>query len=196
VGNLITNEEWTEIGLKAAQYALIEQKQDGSLSYWGQCQDRYNSTAANDHYHIGFEIRSLYNIWKTTKKEEFKHAYKRYYYFYLENLILEFGNYILPKNTKYDLYPIDIHSCAESLLLNATLAEDELKAYANLKRLAQWTITNMQMKDGWFIYMIRQIIGYRIKIKVPYVRWGQSWMLLALTECFKLTDLKRNYRLQ
>jgi len=38
----------------------------------------------------------------------------------------------------------------------------------------------MQTKEGWFIYMILNIKGVRRKVKIPYIRWGQAWMMRAL----------------
>ena len=42
--------------------------------------------------------------------------------------------------------------------------------------IAEWTIKNMQDKKGYFYY---RKFKYYIN-KIPYIRWSQAWMLLAL----------------
>ena len=44
-------------------------------------------------------------------------------------------------------------------------------------KIAEWTINNMSSKKGFFYY--RKYKWYTIKI--PYMRWSQAWMLLALS---------------
>jgi N-acetyl-beta-hexosaminidase len=43
-------------------------------------------------------------------------------------------------------------------------------------RIADWTIAQMQDREGYF-YCTK---GLLITNKIPYIRWGQAWMYLAL----------------
>ena len=185
VGNAVGNVAWGEMGLKAARYALSEQNLDGSLFYWGKAQNQYNKDHL-DHYHTGFEIRALHGIWKTTGLEEFGRAYKRYYAFYLANFIEKRGAYRAPKATPTEFYPVNIHSCAEAILLNASLAKHEEEALKLVFPLLRWTVGEMQTDDGWFVYMLRKTPRGEVAVRVPYIRWGQAWMLLAMSECLCL----------
>ncbi len=185
VGKEIGNLDWVNTGCKAANYTVSEQNPDGSINYWGVCQST-QSEKSIDHYHSGFEIRSLYNIWKLTDQEEFHSAYKKYYDFYSNNLILRNSLWIAPKMTPDNFYPVNIHSCAEALLLNSLLAKDEPRAREDLKKLFVWIISNMQTKDGWFLFMIRNLLGFQYKVKIPFIRWGQAWMLLALAQTLEV----------
>ncbi len=178
IGREIGSSQYVDMGLQAAEYALREQNPDGSLYYWGRIQD-HHSPHHIDHYHSGFEIRMLYGIWKSTLEPRFEQSWRRYYRFYQDHLLTHDGQDVIPKMGPESVYPINIHSCAEAILCNATVAPDELEAKRIIEALCRFTITTMQTQDGWFLYMIRE--GGR-HIRIPYIRWGQAWMLAAMTQ--------------
>ncbi|MCD6172022.1 MAG: hypothetical protein J7J36_06410 [Thermoplasmata archaeon] len=182
VGKEIGNEKFIDHGLYAVNYTLSEQNPDGSICYWGRDQsDRCHI----DHYHSGFEIRSLYSVWKLTGEERVHEAVEKYYRFYLTNL---FKDKTIPKLTPQRTYPINIHACAEALICNATLAPDFPEAREYLNNATYWVIKNMQDKSGYFIYAIYNFKGIKWKVKIPYIRWGQAWMLKGLSEVWKLEN--------
>ena len=180
VGVKLDNAAYQDWGKRAAAYALSEQNPDGSLFYWGKVQNHYNPDHV-DHYHSGFEIRSLYKIWKLTGDPVYKGAVERYYQFYLENLIQKTDQETLPMMTPGTLYPIDIHSCAEALLCNTALADEFEEARSLLPGLAVWILNLMQEEEGWFIYRVREDRGRDRRVEIPFIRWGQAWMLTALS---------------
>jgi hypothetical protein len=45
------------------------------------------------------------------------------------------------------------------------------------RKIALWTIENMQDEEGYFYYRC----GKFYKNKIPYIRWGQAWMMNALS---------------
>lgn len=184
VGQEINEQSYLNQGLKAVAYTISEQKEDGSICYWGNDQD---DPCWIDHYHSGFKIRSLHAMWKMTNEEIYYKSLKNFYLYYLENLFLA---RTIPKASPNRLYPIDIHSCAEAILCNSTLAEDFPEANEYLNNCVPWILDNMQHPQGWFIYKIRKLFP-RIywKLKIPYIRWGQAWMLKALVE---LTTIESN----
>lgn len=185
VGKEVGSAEWQDIGVRAATYALNEQNDDGSIYYWGRVQNHYNPNVV-DHYHSGFEIRCLYSIWKLTRRADFRLATERYYEFYLKNLVDRRGDSAAPKMTPKSFYPVNVHSCAEALLLNSTLAPDFAEARALVNPLLRWIVAHMQQEDGSFLYMISRILLWERRSTVPYMRWGQAWMMLALSNCVRL----------
>ncbi len=79
------------------------------------------------------------------------------------------------------LYPIDIHAIAQSIM---TLVE--FKAYDEdnidlANRIFTWSLKTMQSKTGYFFYQKKRFFINRI----PYMRWSQAWMLLALSTLLK-----------
>jgi rhamnogalacturonyl hydrolase YesR len=181
VGKALPREDYVRMAWKALTYTLGEQRTDGSICYWGRDQDE---GCKIDHYHTGFEIRCLYSIWKSTGDERVHSALKDYYRFYCEKL---FTSQAIPKMTPRSLYPVNIHSCAEAILCHSTVAADFPEAQRYLRQCVPWVIKTMQHPEGWFIYAIRNIAGSaQWKVKIPYIRWGQAWMLRALAQYYSL----------
>jgi len=181
VGKVSGRKDYLEMAEKALTYTLKQQNEDGSFCYWGKDQEKECKV---DHYHAGFEIRSLHSIWKSTGVKAIYETLRKCYRFYCETLFTSEG---YPKMTPRSLYPINIHSCAEAILCHSTLAPDFPEATSYLRKCVPWILQTMQHSEGWFIYMVRKTKpGFDWKLKIPYIRWGQAWMLRALAECYGL----------
>jgi hypothetical protein len=183
IGFKNSNAEIIDIGLKAANYALKEQNKDGSLYYHGSALNHLDPNRI-DHYHSGFEIRSLIKIWLSTSDQRFFEAAKSYYNFYLNNLVNYDIEKVLPNMYPKVLYPIDIHSCAESIILNSIFTNYDQRAISLLSRLLPSVIFKMLRRDGFFKYRITRYRSFKVVSGIPYMRWGQAWMFLSLSEFF------------
>ncbi|MFW9924076.1 MAG: D-glucuronyl C5-epimerase family protein, partial [Candidatus Thorarchaeota archaeon] len=179
IGNILNREEWIKIGLDAANFSLKEQLPNGSLCYWSQNYgEKKNIPCRNDHYHSGFEIRMFYNIWKWTNDKKYKTAVEKYFDYYWKNYFSkEFAPILSPTSG----FTIEVHACAEALILNSILSGEFPKAKEILLKTAEWIIPNMQRKEGWFRYRLAKGKGKIKTIDVPYIRWGQAWMLYGLS---------------
>lgn len=178
IGKELKRREYVEAAWKAVAYTKSEQNDDGSICYCGKDQE---DGCRIDHYHSGFEIRCLHSIWKSSAEEEIYRILERYYRFYCENLYTANG---IPKIGPHALYPVDIHGCAEAILCQSTLAPDFPEARDYLQGCVSWIVNTMQQPDGWFIYTVRKMGWLRWKQKIPYIRWGQAWMLRALAQYY------------
>ena len=76
-------------------------------------------------------------------------------------------------------YPIDIHNQAQGIITFSKLYREfkEIKYLKFAEKIAEWTIKNMQDPAGYFY--THKWPGFVNKI--PYMRWGQAWMMLALS---------------
>lgn len=175
IGIEIKKQEFINRGLAGVNYTLAQQNNDGSIFYWGKEQNEPNSI---DHYHSGFEMRCLYSVWLLTQDVHIKKALSKYYAFYLNHM---FHEKKIPKHTPSRLNPIDIHSCSEAILCNTLLLKEFPEGGPYLKNSMEWILKNMQKKDGSFIYRLFILRGVEWRVDIPYMRWGQSWMLNALT---------------
>ncbi|HEY9113234.1 MAG TPA: hypothetical protein VIN10_00955 [Bacteroidales bacterium] len=184
IGKETKNEHYVELGKKATNYTISEQNQDGSIYYWGIKQNHALSKHL-DHYHSGYEIRTLDSIANLTGIQEYKTAFEKYHQFYLSSF---FTKENFPKYSPSSLYPINIHSCAESILMMTTVGVFEPKKVSDLVD----SINNkMFSKKGWYIYTIRKLGFFKIKTRIPYLRWGQAWMMRSLSEYYlKLSTIK------
>ena len=75
-------------------------------------------------------------------------------------------------------YPIDIHNQAQGIITFSKLSCLDRKYVDVASKIALWTIENMQDHSGYFYYQKWPIITN----KIPHMRWGQAWMILALAE--------------
>jgi hypothetical protein len=172
LGGTTKDQKYTDLALKAADFTIREQNDDGSIYYWAKDQN-YRDPNRIDHYHSGFEIRALWGIWETTKLKRFYIAFEDYYAFYRAELFYRQDNLTIPKTELTDIYPINIHTCAESILLAATLAQFNSHALDDLKAVLPWVHQKMLMKSGWFRYLIRKIGPFEMRSNIVYMRWGK-----------------------
>ena len=80
-------------------------------------------------------------------------------------------------------YPVDIINQAQGIITSSNLYSffNNDCYLKKATQIAMWTIKNMQSPQGYFYthrwpFMIN---------KMPYMRWGQAWMLLALSSLLK-----------
>ena len=81
-----------------------------------------------------------------------------------------------PKYFHDKTYPVDIQCAAQAIDTLATLAEDDPECLLLAMKVAEWTIDNMQAKDGHFFY---RDLGWK-KVQTPMLHWGQGTMVKAL----------------
>jgi hypothetical protein len=174
-----------EMGRKAANFALSEQNKDGSIFYWGGTGGE-RRRGRIDHYHSGFEIRLLLRIAGLTGENAFRDAALRYAAFYRGHLLEPSGSYVIPKMQPHRVYPVDIHSCAEALLVQAEAGSLFSDSGRLLDGLLLWILPRMQTRSGSFAASYRKIGPFVRKTRIPYIRWGQAWMLYALSEVLSI----------
>ena len=161
-----------EMGVKALNFTVSYQNEDGSWYYWAPPDELLYSI---DNYHTGFILECL-NIARRALRKEFmfEDELRKGLEFYVTNLFLEDGT---PKMRPDSTYPIDIHSCAQAIITFSELSDFEPKYLDIGMKVAEWTVKNMQDTEGYFYYRM-----YRNRTdKTPYIRWGQAWMLRALS---------------
>jgi hypothetical protein len=171
-------EKYKEYGLKAMNFTIKHQNENGSWYYWAPPDKIIGKI---DSYHTGFIIESLESIKKNLGSEfTDDDALKNGLAFYINNF---FADGEIPKMTFKSIHPIDIQSCAQAIITFGELQSSFPELTEKAEKIALWTINNMMDKKGYFYYRIYK--NGRID-KTPYIRWSESWMLRALT--FLLQD--------
>jgi len=181
IGLEVNNLDWIELGTKATNYSLANQLPSGAFDYNGPPEKPKNYI---DNYHTGFVLRMLHSIWQLTKKEEIYHSLKKCYDHYIKNL---FEKETIPKLLPERKYRIDIHSCAESINCLSELSDTFQSGLSISHNVANWTINNLQDEKGYFYYGIlkSRFTQRTFTSKISYMRWGQAWMLKALSSLLK-----------
>lgn len=175
VGDEVNNDEYIKIAEDAVRYTLSAQNPDGSWYYFGHPE---TARGAIDNYHTGFILRNLLGVYKITGDGTVLKGIRKGLGFYTDNLLKD---NVVPKFHRDIVYPIDIHACSESILCLSILSEIDPDAIKIAEDVAVWTIDNMQSGDGYFYYRKYHLFTS----KIPYIRWGQAWMLYALSELVK-----------
>jgi hypothetical protein len=172
--SIMKDDELRSIGENSAISLIKLQNDDGSWDYSiYENGRRYRQLD----FHQGYMIDGLLAFLPFASsdiRDDIKYAIESGVKFY-RKMFLPNGQsfYRYPK-----LYPTDIHNQAQGIItfskLFCELNEEEHLRFA--QRILLWTIENMQDPMGFFYYQ-----NYRFfKNKIPYMRWGQAWMMLAM----------------
>lgn len=168
-----------------AQTIIANQATDGS---WPYRVDEENSFI--DNYHSAILIENLQVVRESFPDLEIEKAISKGLSFFKKNLLLDDEIPLLRTDMRV---PIDIHSCAHSIIL---LKKTNDPAW---RRILTWTLENMYHEGRFFyrVYRIPRLQGMSRKERLMtlsvlrsrdescYMRWGQAWMLLALSEAYE-----------
>jgi rhamnogalacturonyl hydrolase YesR len=160
--------KFLEPALKVARYSAGKQRADGSWHYGGSPTQRWV-----DNFHTGYNLCALRRIGQEAETGEFNRHISRGFEFYREHFFREDG---APKYFHDRTYPLDVHSVAQSIITLLELKDLDEANITLAHSVFKWAITNLWDERGYFYH---QKLGYGT-IKIPYMRWGQAWMLLAL----------------
>jgi hypothetical protein len=157
-----------EIALKVARYSAGKQNSDGSWVY-----GESDNWSCIDHFHTGFNLCALRRIGLFLQSDEFETNLKSGYDFYRGHFFTADG---APKYFHNRALPFDVHSAAQGLITLTELRGLSSESAPQARQLLNWTTEHLRDSEGFFYYQERAW-G---RIKIPYMRWGQAWMLLAM----------------
>jgi hypothetical protein len=162
------DEKLLKLACKAINYSVRKQKSDGS---WAYGEDKTQGWV--DNFHTGYNLCALRTYQQCLNTAEFDLNVRIGFDFYLKHFFTEEG---APKYYHNRIYPIDVHSVAQSMVTLATFRDLNSTAINLADKVFEWAIANMWDEKGYFYY---QITPY-YKNRIPYMRWSQSWMLYAM----------------
>lgn len=155
---------------RAVAFTVSRQRGDGSWAYGEDTRDSWV-----DNYHTGMLLDAMESYRKALGVKELDEPIRQGIDYYSRRLFLD--GYI-PKFTPGGVYPIDIHCVAQAILTFTHFQHLDASFEERVHALVLWVQENMLDAEGFFHYQIRRL--YRIRI--PYMRWGQAWMLRSLSE--------------
>ena len=176
---LCGEKKFLEPALKVARYSAGKQNSDGSWHYGEHQTHRWI-----DNFHTGYNLCALRSICQHAKISEFENHIRLGFEFYRNTF---FRNDGAPKYFHNSSYPIDIHNVTQSII-TLTALKDLDDGNVNLAHsVFRWAMTHLRDERGFFYY---QKLRFGT-IKIPYMRWGQAWMLLALSALLEHNDYSR-----
>jgi len=159
-----------EKALAAVRFTVSRQESDGSWQYGVDGHDRWV-----DNFHTGYVIVALKHVARLLQSHEFDASVSKGYQFWKKRM---FVDDLIPKYYPDRVYPIDVHCVAQAILTYLEFSDVDPNALTQADRLCRWAIANLQDPQGFFHYQIHRFH----RVRVPYMRWGQAWMQLALTK--------------
>jgi len=171
VASLFARRGRPDDALPALRYSLQRQRADGSWPY-GERSD----LGWVDGYHTAFILWSLHRaLGLEEEADRSGEALDRALDFFLAKFVDPDGAVRASPDARY---PVDIHSCASSVWALSALHQRDTRALATAERVLGWTLGNMRRDDGRFAFQRRRLL----RASVPYARWSDGHMLLALAE--------------
>ncbi len=157
---------------KAVNYVISKQHSDGHWNY--SINPISQKERVQVDFHQGFILDSLLDYFKQTNDYSVLKSIKKGINFYK---FIQFSPEGISKWRYPKEYPIEIHNQSQGIITFSKMSKfiDGCLDFAT--SIAKWTIQNMQDKEGYFYYQKYPLIIN----KIPYMRWSQAWMLLALT---------------
>ncbi len=161
--------KYLEAALKVARYSSAKQHEDGSWDYGESSKQRWA-----DNFHTGYNLCALRSICQCAGTSEFESHIRRGFEFYRVRFFRKDGE---AKYFQDRTYPIDIHSVAQSIITLLALKDLDENNVSLAHAVFQWAMTNMWDEQGYFYYRAFPFFTN----KIPYMRWSQAWMFLALS---------------
>ena len=179
---LTNDERLRTIALKAADFVIAHQYDDG---HWKYSIDLKTGKERNQvDFHQGFLLDCLKDITRYTREtnDVYKKAILKGAYFYKNEQFSTNGRSMwrLPSR-----WPVDIHQQAQGIITFSKLASIDDSFGVFSERIARWTVNHMQDKSGYFYYRKNRLWTN----KISYMRWGQAWMMTALSQLITTLSL-------
>jgi hypothetical protein len=161
--------QFWDFAVKATQFSLQRQREDGSWPYGEGKNQQWV-----DNFHTGYNLVALFKLNALLNDARVHEATVRGFNFYIKHFFTDDG---VPKYYHDRVWPVDIHSAAQSIVTLSELATLHEDASALAAKVCRWALTNMLSKSGHFYYQKTRFYLNRI----AYIRWSEAWMLYALS---------------
>lgn len=153
---------------KAVQFACEHQHKDGSWSYGTKPYHQWI-----DSFHTGYNLECIAEYQKFSKDYSFEDQLNKGLQFYIDTHFTPDG---IPKYYHDRQFPIDLNCPAQLIIVLSRLGKFR-QQLSLIERVLKWTLEHMQSNAGYFFYQKHRFYMN----KIPYMRWSQAWMFLALT---------------
>ncbi|MBI1922654.1 delta-aminolevulinic acid dehydratase [Candidatus Poribacteria bacterium] len=168
VGNITSQSRLvTEADIRM-KFSISRQREDGSWFY-GEA----NNQQWIDSFHTGYNLIALDKLAKITSDKMYESALRKGYAFYLEHFFLDDGTVKYYHNKAH---PLDAHAFACAMICLKSLSYLDERSGEILRKVFKRTLELFWSGKGYF-YFKR---GHFLTTRIPYIRWVQAWMFLAL----------------
>ena len=156
---------------RVVAYVCKKQKSDGSWTYGTLPFHQWI-----DNFHTGYNLECIYTYQVVSGDMTYQKNIEKGLKYYLNTFFTDEG---ISKYYDNKTYPIDIHAPAQLIVTLSKLRQINNNREL-INRVLNWTVENMQSKEGFFYYQKKK----RVTSKIPYIRWAQAWMFYAYSYYF------------
>jgi hypothetical protein len=164
-----SDRESANAALAIARYTAHAQREDGAWPYGTARRDQWV-----DGFHTSYTLLALREVSRRLRTDEFDSVIERGTAYWVTTFLAREG----VSHTSESHFPIDSHAVAHALIALRSLSDLIPDSRARIERVAEWSLGQMRHPTGYFYYHKHSAWTNRI----PYMRWVQAWMLLALSE--------------
>lgn len=180
------NDKYQAKAWKNLRFILQNQQSDGS---WLYAIDN-PPEAFIDNFHTCFVLKNLHKLNRRLQNTDVQQAVERGYKWYREALFDEQDN---PKSfalaPRLQIVRLEMYNVAEAITLGVLLRNEIPQAFALSKTLATRLVRCYQLPAG---HWVTRIYLGGVRHTVPFLRWPQSQLFLALTNLLVATEGGRN----
>jgi hypothetical protein len=162
-------EDYLAVAGEAMVYSCTRQLPDGSW-YYGEQADHHWI----DSFHTAYNLDSLKCYIESSGDHRFRENLRRGFTFYRDSFFEPSGR---PKYYHDRAYPIDSQCASQAVETLSSFAEFEDGSLGLAIRVADWTINNMQDKQGFFYFRKYPMITAR----TPMLHWAQATTFRAFS---------------
>lgn len=167
--------DYNQLIEKAVEFVIKKQLPNGKWNYSLNLENGKERHQID--FHQGYVLESIYEIKKVLNKTSdiWDQALTKGLEYYIKEQFHESGRsyWRIPRK-----YPVEIHNQSQGIITLLKLNQYHSSASDFAAKIAEWTVDNMQHKKGHFYYQKFQTHTHSI----PYMRWSQAWMFLALIQ--------------
>jgi hypothetical protein len=153
---------------RAAEWSVARQASDGTWPY-GEAP----GLEWVDGFHTGFNLEALGLVLEQEDRPHWRAALERGTAAYRDRLLEPDG---APRASLTAGHPYDVHAAATAITTLSRLAREDPRLASDAGRVLAWALAHLQRGDGRFAFQVHR----RWRNEVPYIRWSDGHMLLAL----------------
>lgn len=168
------NKSYWELAQKAMQYTAQHQRLDSSW-YYAERGDQHWV----DNFHTAYVLDCFKHYAQSTGDTRFDQQLMKGYEYWKKTFFLSDGT---PKYYDDKTLPLDIQCSSQAIDTLVFFQDRDPESLALALKVAQWTITHMQDRTGYFYY--RRYSPWLVN-KTPTLHWGQATMLCALAGLYE-----------
>ena len=175
--SLTQNELYKKRAMQIMDFVVSYQKKSGVWNYGVDLSTRKEDEQID--FHQGYNLECIYMICKhlNISEKKYRKAVADGLEYYRKEQFFDNGQSLwrVPK-----VYPVEIHNQSQGIITFTLLKEFNKEYLSFADTIAEWTIKNMQHPSGYFYHRKNKYYD----MKIPYMRWSQAWMFLALVTLY------------